>query len=607
MKNKYLLFLFISLFQSIVFLQTSQALEGFEQQVHSLLENKEGQNDTQLLYQVFDLYTKWKISSYPEFATLYGYPGQNDRWTDYSLEAIARREEQIVLFSHLLQKIEKSRLRKADQLNYDLFKTNITMEVEGNRFKTEYMPISQIDGIQIQVPQVLKTMSTATVEDYHALLARFRHIPQFVDEIIALLNCGLKERITIPKVVIVYVPQQILNLISGDPLKNRMMHAFKRFPNTISPSVQDQIRREAAKVFSREFIPAFQKLHDYLVRTYIPQTRQTIGLSELPHGKDWYRFNIYRYTTTGLSPEEIHEFGLREVKRIRQEMDKLIAQMNFDGSFSDFIRFLCNDAQFFFANKNDLLVAYRDIAKRADPELMRLFGKLPRLPYGIKPVPSYKEKSQPAAYYEPGSYNTHRPGYFFVNTYNLKNRPKWEMEVLTMHEAVPGHHLQISLALELQDVPEFRKYSNYTAFVEGWGLYAEDLGDEMGFYKDPYSKFGQLTFEMWRAVRLVVDTGIHAMDWSRQQAITFFQEHTTLADHDIIVEVDRYIAMPGQALSYKIGELKIKELRTYSEKALGDMFNIRAFHDVLLCNGSLPLEILEMNIKEWVEKQKHER
>jgi uncharacterized protein (DUF885 family) len=281
-------------------------------------------------------------------------------------------------------------------------------------------------------------------------------------------------------------------------------------------------------------------------------------------------------------------------------MDEVIAAMGFSGSFAEFTRFLATDSQFFFDRPEDLLMAYRDIAKRADPELVRLFGRLPRLPYGIKAVPAYAEKSQPTAYYEPGSLDAGRPGYFYANTYDLAGRPRWEMEALTLHEAVPGHHLQISLARELDRAPWFRRHGLYTAFVEGWGLYAESLGDEMGFYRDPYSKFGQLTYELWRAIRLVVDTGLHALGWSRRQAIDYFEATSGRAGHDVTVEVDRYIVWPGQALAYKIGELKFRELRVHASAELGERFDVRAFHDEVLGNGALPLDILEARVKEWV-------
>ncbi|HSM68383.1 MAG TPA: DUF885 domain-containing protein, partial [Xanthomonadales bacterium] len=331
--------------------------------------------------------------------------------------------------------------------------------------------------------------------------------------------------------------------------------------------------------------------------------RDSIGLSDLPDGEAWYAYNVKQRTTTELTPEEIHEIGLAEVKRIRAEMDQVIASAGFEGSFGEWMAFLRTDPQFYHTTAEGLLQEYRDIAKRADPELMKVFGHLPRTPYGVIPIPSYAEKSQTTAYYQRGSVQAGRPGYFYANTYALDTRPRWEMEALTLHEAVPGHHLQLAIQDELEDVPWFRQIGGYTGFTEGWGLYSESLGEEMGFYQDPYSKFGQLTYEMWRAVRLVVDTGMHHLGWTRQQAIDYFKENAPKQEHDIIVEIDRYIVWPGQALAYKLGELKIKELRAFASDELGDRFDIRAFHDQVLGRGALPLHMLDANIRAWVAEQ----
>ena len=309
-------------------------------------------------------------------------------------------------------------------------------------------------------------------------------------------------------------------------------------------------------------------------------------------------------TTTAMSAEQIHEIGLAEVKRLRAEMDVVIESTGFEGGFEAFLQFIRTDPRFYHTSADDLMREYRDIAKRADPQLTRLFGTLPRTPYGVIEVPDYAAPSQTTAYYQPGSLEAGRPGYFFANTYALETRPRWEMEALTLHEAVPGHHLQIAIQQELQNLPWFRQTPIYTAYIEGWGLYSESLGEEMGFYRDPYSKFGQLTYEMWRAIRLVVDTGMHQLGWSRQQAIDYFKANAGKSEHDIVVEIDRYIVWPGQALAYKIGELKIKELRAHAEQALGDRFDIRAFHDEVLGKGAVPLNVLEANIKAWVEAQR---
>ena len=385
-----------------------------------------------------------------------------------------------------------------------------------------------------------------------------------------------------------------------DPDKNAMLKAFTEIPAEISESDRQRLRAEAAKALKEKILPAFSKLYDFFAQTYLPHTRESIAMSELPEGKAWYAYNVRKQTTTPMTPQQIHELGLSEVKRIRHEMDKVIQQIGFKGSFAEFCKFLRTDPQFYYKDAESLLSGYRDIVKRADPELAHLFGKLPRLPYGVKAVPAYAEKSQTTAYYQPGSPQAGRPGWYFCNTYALDTRPKWEMEALSLHESVPGHHLQIALSQEMEEAPEFRKHGSYTAFVEGWGLYSESLGTEMGFYKDPYMKFGQLTYEIWRAVRLVVDTGMHSMGWSRQQAIDYFLANSSKNEHDITVEIDRYIVWPGQALAYKIGELKYKELRAYAAKELGTKFDIRQFHDRVLENGAVPLEVLDKRIREWV-------
>ena len=324
----------------------------------------------------------------------------------------------------------------------------------------------------------------------------------------------------------------------------------------------------------------------------------------MPDGEAYYAWRIKTQTSTNLTAKQVHDIGLAEVQRIRAEMEKIRAQVGFKGTLAEFFVYLQTDPKFFFTDKEELLRGYRDIAKRADPQLMKFFKTLPRATYGVIPVPTYAEKSQTTAYYMPGAADAGRPGYFYANTYALNTRPKWEMQPLTLHEAVPGHHLQISIAQELGDLPDFRKYGGYTAFVEGWGLYAESLGEEMGFYTDPYDKFGQLTYEMWRAVRLVVDTGMHAFGWSRQQAIDFFKANAGKNEHDIVVEIDRYIVDPGQALAYKLGELKIKELRAFATRELGKNFDVRLFHDEVLKNGAVPLSVLDSNIKAWVVARK---
>jgi len=354
-------------------------------------------------------------------------------------------------------------------------------------------------------------------------------------------------------------------------------------------------------VYSEQVVPAYERLLEFTESEYLPAARESIAARDLPNGASWYQYRVASMTTTDLTPPQIHEIGLQEVKRIRAEMEAIIESTGFEGSFEEFLHFLRTDPQFYHTTADGLMREYRDIAKRADPELTRLFGILPRTPYGVIEVPDYAAPSQTTAYYQPGSLKAGRPGYFFANTYALETRPRWEMEALTVHEAVPGHHLQIAIMQELEGIPEFRRHEGSTAFVEGWALYAEKLSKEMGFYQDDFSDYGRLSFELWRAVRLVVDTGLHFYKWTRGQTIEYCRENTGLEDHEIEVEVDRYIAMPGQALAYKIGELKILELRERARNARGDQFEIREFHDRLLEKGALPLDILERVMEEWMK------
>lgn len=577
--------------------------DSLEQQIQAFINNDAELNDTGRLHQLLDIMWEWRMTQFPEFATYVGYPGQNHRWTDNSLDAIAQRHEAQKQFLEAMQNIDPDIPCETDQLDYELIRKKIERGIEGFRFKSEYIPITQMGGVQQNVPHLLSIMPAATVEDYENILSRLNGVQERVNQTIALMNKGLESGITPPRITLRDVPQQAKNVIVDEPMDSPMLAAFKKFPDAIPSATQERLCQEASKLLTGSVYPAFNKLHDYLVDTYIPQARETISAADLPDGDDWYAYTVRRYTTTDLTPQEIHKIGLAEVERIRGEMERIISDSGFEGTFAEFAEFLRTDPQFFFGTAEELLMAYRDISKRIDPELTKLFGVLPRLPYGVKPIPSHAEKSQTTAYYQPGSLKANRPGYFFANTYDLKSRPKWEMEALTLHEAVPGHHLQLALVQELEEAHDLRKYDSYTVYVEGWALYAESLGETMGFYQDPYSKFGQLTYEMWRSIRLVVDTGIHAHGWSRQQAIDFFKQHTAKAMHDIVVEVDRYIVWPGQALAYKMGELKIKELRIYAEEELGERFDARSFHDALLGNGSLPLDVLETRMKKWVGEQ----
>ncbi|MEE8367387.1 MAG: DUF885 domain-containing protein, partial [Thermoanaerobaculia bacterium] len=403
-----------------------------------------------------------------------------------------------------------------------------------------------------------------------------------------------------PRILMERIPDQINSQIVEDPENSPFFIAFAEMPDAISAAEQARIRESAKEIIADSIVPAYRRFQRYFNETYLPASRESIGASELPNGKEFYEYRVRSFTTTQMTPDEIHQLGLEEVKRIRDEMQQVIDEVEFEGSFAEFLTFLRTDPQFYYDTPEALFEGYLAVSKRLDPEVVKLFGKLPRMPYGLRPIPDNIAPDTTTAYYNRPAADGSRPGYYYVNLYRPEVRPKYEMEVLSIHEAVPGHHLQISLQMELEEMPSFRKYSGFTAFSEGWGLYSESLGYEMGFYKDPYSKFGALTYDMWRAVRLVVDTGMHYKGWTRQRAIDFFKDNAAKTEADIVNEIDRYISWPGQALAYKIGQLKMMGLRTEAEQALGDDFDVRNFHDALLGGGALPLEILETRMHHWL-------
>jgi uncharacterized protein (DUF885 family) len=560
-------------------------------------------SDSTRLHRLLALDWENTMVDYPEYATSVGFPGQNGRWTSLSLQALSERRRGLVDRVLVLRSIDRGNLRPADQLNFDLFKRGVDETIEGLRFPDDLLQITQLGGPQY-LSDVIAIMPAVTVRDYEDILTRLTAVPEHLVETRALLDSGLRRGITPPRVTLRDVGAQLDNLVPAEPLASPLLTPFTHIPPAIGAADSQRLLDAAKRSYTEHVRPAYQSFREYFVNTYLPRSRETIAMSALPDGAAWYAYDVRLMTTTRRTPQEIHALGLSEVKRIRAEMDSVMRLTGFAGDFAAFAVKLRTDPQFFYTDSATLVRAYRDIAKRIDPELPRLFGRLPRLPYGVTTVPSYAAPSQTTAYYLAGSPDAHRAGEFFVNTYKLDSRPKWEMEVLTSHEAVPGHHLQLSLSSELENVPDFRRYGGYTAFVEGWGLYSEGLGEELGLYKDPYSKYGQLSYEMWRAIRLVLDTGIHAMGWTREQAIEYFEENCPKTTQDITVEVDRYIVNPGQALAYKSGQLEMKALREYAMQELGPRFDIRAFHDELLGQGGLPLDLLDTRMRAWVQQQK---
>jgi len=501
-------------------------------QVDALVDNSAGLNQSERLAKYIDLFFEYSMLEYPEFATYIGQPGDHGRWADNSLAAEARHEAEQHRALEVLKTIDRAELKGEDRLNYDLLVHDAEEGIAGEKFLGEYLALNQMGGVHSSVAQMMAIMPKRTVADFENIVSRLGGAATLVANDMERLRKGLELGVTPPKVTLRDVPAQLEAVLTDEPLESPLLAAFAEMPESIDAAERERLTAEAVAIYEDLLKPAFGELLTFLVDEYIPGARETIATRDLPDGAEWYAYRARRSTTTEMTPEEIHQIGLAEVARIRAEMDKVIADSGFEGSFEDFTTFLREDPQFYFDTPEELLSAYRDIAKRADAKLVGLFGTLPRLPYGVEPVPDFMAPSQTTAYYQPGSIEAGRAGTYFANTYKLETRPKWEMEALSLHEAVPGHHLQISLQQEIEDLAWFRRFGGYGAFVEGWGLYSESLGEDMGFYTDPYSKFGQLTYEIWRAVRLVVDTGMHYLGWSRQQAIDYFIANSGKQEHD---------------------------------------------------------------------------
>ncbi|HEX7979378.1 MAG TPA: DUF885 domain-containing protein [Gemmatimonadaceae bacterium] len=566
------------------------------------LEARRATSDSARLHALFALDWEYTNVDAPELATVVGYPGQDGRWTDYSLAAIRRRREELADRLLVLRAIDRTRLNDADQLSFDVFARGARENVEGTRFPSELLAVTQREGPQF-ASGVIARMPTVTTADYEHVVARLAGIPRLIDQTLVLLDSGARIGVTPPRVTLRNVPAQIEGLVPDAPMRSPLLLPFTHMPSTIPQADRERLTEQAIREYTERVRPAYHRLESYLTTSYIPNTRTTLGWSGLPDGRAWYAYHVKVETTTDRTPREIHRIGLSEVRRIRAQMDSAMRAAGYTGDLSSFVAMLRTDSRFFMKDSASLVRSYREIAQRIDPQLPKLFRRTPRLPYEIATVPSYAAPSQPTAYYESGSPDAHRPGILYVNTYRLDARPTWEMEALAAHELVPGHHLEVALSQELEALPEFRRYGGYTAFTEGWALYAERLGGDLGLYRDPYSRFGQLSYEMWRAIRLVLDTGIHDMGWSREQAIAYFRANSAKSDQEIAAEVDRYVVMPGQALAYKSGELAITSLRAEAERALGPRFDVRDFHAAVLSQGAIPLDVLEARMHRWISEQ----
>ncbi|RPH56395.1 DUF885 domain-containing protein [bacterium] len=518
---------------------------------------------------------------------------------DLEREAAAARA-----FLKELDGIDRGKLSPADAVNSDIFRRQLENRVTDYELGDYQMPFNSDSGFHIGFARLPDEIPLATVEDYENYISRLRAWPRLMGETIELMRMGLKRGFTVPRAVLDGYDKTISAHVVDDPAKSVFWAPFERFPATMPATDRERLKKEGRAAVLEGAVAAYRAFLDFYWKEYLRQARTTLGASELPDGRAYYAQQIRQYTTLDLTPEEIHKIGLAEVERISAEMREVMRQVDFQGDFAAFLQFLRTDPRFYPKTPEELLARAAWIAKRMDGKLPSLFKTLPRLPYTVEPVPEHLAPKYTAGRYVGAPEGGIQPGIYWVNTYKLDSRPFYNLEALTLHEAVPGHHLQIALSREQEDVPDFRRFSYISAFGEGWGLYSEWLGLEAGFYTDPYSNFGRLTYEMWRACRLVVDTGVHAMGWTRQQAIDYLASRTALPLHEVETEIDRYISWPGQALSYKLGEIKIKELRKRAEGELGQRFYVREFHDVVLGSGAVPLTVLEQNVARYIETAK---
>src|SRR4030095_14337074 len=560
-----------------------------------------GTDANEQLMDLFKKYDEYNLKSNPEGATYEGDHRYDDELSDQSAQSSIDYYNEMRAFKKNLHSIDYASLNEDNQLNYDLFERSLDQTLDGERFHWEYMPIGQQGGIHIGFPQIVNVQPLSTYEEYKKYFKRLRGFEKQVNDVIDNMKKGSSLGFVPPKFIIEQTIPQMENIMNTEPEKSVFYTLNKE--NKLMPDEKEKVSKELIEIIKKNINPAYKKLHDYVKDEYLPKCRTEAGIWSLPDGKERYENSIRYHTTLDLTADEIHNIGLKEVERIRGEMEKLKDQIGFKGTIDEFNTYIKTDPQFYYTDKKDLMDGFRNILSRMDAKLPDLFGRLPEAKYDLFEMEEYRAKSAPAAYYYPAPEDRSRPGYFYVNTYNLSARPKYTMTALALHEAVPGHHLQISIGQELKNLPKFRRDYSITAFVEGWGLYAEYLGYETGMYEDLYQRYGALTFEIWRACRLVVDTGIHDKHWTREEAYEFMRKYTPTSDQDIQSEIDRYISWPGQALAYKLGELKLKELRKRAEDKLGAKFDIKEFHDNVLKNGAIPLPLLEKNIDAWIESK----
>ncbi|MCG2587585.1 DUF885 domain-containing protein [Rhodohalobacter sulfatireducens] len=556
--------------------------------------------DHEQLRVLFDDYWEYSLQSSPVFATSQGDDRFNDQLAETGLDAMKQSYEKSKGFLDRLYEISRDELSDQNQVNYDIIENQLEGSLRAYELNHHLLPLNGWWDYHASFATLGDDVPLDTVEDYDNYLSRLRGFPEYNAGYIERMRKGVELGVMRPRIVFDDYVASIEALITEKPEEHRLFEPFESYPDNFSDDEKERLTSQAKEVMGETVIPEFQRLRNFLVDVYIPNTTETIGITEIPGGEEYYNYLIQDHTTIDITADEVYQIGLEEVQRIRAEMMQIVKSEGYGDDFDGFVEFLRTDDQFYAETADELLKETAFVLKSIDGKLPELFKTLPRLPYGIEPIPDYLAPRTTTAYYSRGNADGTEAGTYAVNTYDLDSRPLYEIPALSLHEAVPGHHLQIALQQELNDLPKFRTNTGFSAFTEGWALYAERLGEEIDMYETPYNKFGQLSYEMWRALRLVVDTGMHAKGWSRDEAIQYMADNSALSLHNIRSEVNRYIFWPGQALGYKMGEIKIRELRAMAEEKLGENFNLREFHDVVLLSGSIPLSVLEGNVLQWI-------
>jgi prolyl oligopeptidase len=559
------------------------------------------ENHVTSLNRLYEDYWEFVLKENPTFATYLG-DHRYDNWLgDVSAEAYEQRVEMFRKYLGELKAFKKP-TRGEDRLNYDLFKRELSLQIEGTKYHPYLLSITQQTGPHIDLPQLTTYHPFKTLQDYMNYISRLTQFRRVFDQTITNLRTGIDRKIVQPRSVVEKIIPQLEAQIVSAPDKSELHKPIDNLPSEISDDAARRIGSDVDDSILNYVVPSYAKLLKFVREEYLPRSRTHPGVWSIPNGRAMYAYSIRLHTTTRFTPSQIHGLGKRELARIGKDIGVILRKVQFKGSLQQYNETLRKDKSNFYTTGQDLLDGFKQILRQMDGRLAEFFGRLPEAKYDFREIEEWRADAAPAAYYYAPPEDRSRPGYFYVNTYKPETRPKYMMEALAYHEAVPGHHLQIAIQQELTNLPKFRRHGGYTAFVEGWALYAEWLSKEMGFYRELLSDYGRLTAEAWRASRLVVDTGIHSLKWTRDQAIKFLKNNTASSEQDIASEVDRYIAWPGQALAYKMGELKIRELRAKAEKRMKRRFDIRKFHDELLNDGALPLDTLQVKMGRWTTK-----